>query len=501
MPHVELVDLITQFRMTVYEHFPYLAPYVYSLTPVERVGLGTMAVDKHGRMYYDPAWCETLSIEQGGYVVLHEAMHLILRHCHRAPKIVGDHPTGQESYDLNVAMDVVVWEMLEAIKDKCPEGGVTFDKAKEKWPQIERNMTIEMLYSIISESRRKPEPPPIKGDDFGQPSDDPPPPGSEPEKENDEGDDQSDVGTPSKQEGSDKDGDGKAESDGGDQEGDGKGRGKGDQGKPEGEGSGGDDEVDDYGFDPIGDGSAADGQPRDYEEEADPNWDAFREDRLLEMVEQKMEELEEDGEWRHHMNGTVAAGIKRIIKNKLRPQPNPWDHLRATVARCAANHKGAPDYTYRRINRRQNATPDMPRLKGVQKYMPKAVVVVDTSGSMTAGCLRKAIGVIKDGLRALGEVPVITCDAAIGQDLKVRSIPDDFEFVGGGGTDMRVPLAYSEEKHSPDVTVIVTDTYTPWPDKPLKGQMIVAATQDGNVPTWATKVRIPDSPEKVTLDD
>ena len=132
--------------------------------------------------------------------------------------------------------------------------------------------------------------------------------------------------------------------------------------------------------------------------------------------------------------------------------------------------------------------------------MPKAVVVVDTSGSMTAGCLRKAVGVIKDGLKALGEVPVISCDARIGQDMTVRSIPDDFEFVGGGGTDMRIPIAHAEEKYKPDVIVLVTDTYTPWPDRATKAQMIVAATQDGDVPSWATKVRIPDDPSKETLD-
>lgn len=479
MPSVELVDLITQFRMTVYEHFPYLAPYVYSLTPVERPGLGTMAVDRQGRMYYDPAWCETLTVEQGGYVVVHEALHLILRHCHRAPKIVGDHPTPQESRDLNIAMDVVVWEMMEAIANLAPEGGVTFDKAKEKWPEIERNMTVEMLYSIINGSRNKPQPDnPIRGDDFGQPGDD------EPQESEDKGN-----------------GGREQESPEGDKKDDGKVRGQGGEGEQEGEGSG-DQDVEDDGFQPIGDGSAADGQPRDYEEEPDPNWDAFREDRLLETVEQKIEELEEDRQWRHHCQpGTLPAELKRIIKNKLRPQPNPWDQLRATVARCAANHRGAPDYTYQRRNRRQESTPDMPVLKGIKKYMPKAVVVVDTSGSMTAGCLRKAVQVIRDGLKALGEVPVITCDAAIGQVMKVRSISTDFEFVGGGGTDMRVPLAYSEEKYSPDVTVLVTDTYTPWPDKPLKGQLIVAATQDGSVPSWATKVRIPDDPSKESLDD
>jgi hypothetical protein len=49
--------------------------------------------------------------------------------------------------------------------------------------------------------------------------------------------------------------------------------------------------------------------------------------------------------------------------------------------------------------------------------------------------------------------------------------------------------------------VIVTDTATPWPDKKMKAQLIVAATQDGYVPDWAIKVRIPDDPRKDELDD
>ena len=78
-----LVDLVTQYRMMIYDHFPYIAPYIYSLTPVERPGIGTMAVDKYGRMYYDPAFCDKITLEEGGYVVCHEGWHLILRHCHR----------------------------------------------------------------------------------------------------------------------------------------------------------------------------------------------------------------------------------------------------------------------------------------------------------------------------------------------------------------------------------------------------------------------------------
>jgi predicted metal-dependent peptidase len=487
---VEMVDLISQFRMMVYSHYPYLAPYVYSLVPVERPGLGTMAVDRQGRMYFDPEWCETLTLEQGGYVVLHESLHLILRHCHRVKGIIGDNPTPQECRDLNIAFDVIVWEFMESIKEMCPEGGVTFDTAKAKWPEIERNMVAEQLYDIISGSRKQPEfdPP---GNPLGKP-----PPGEEKNEQPKDGGDQpsnEDGDTESETE----DGDGGDKSDGGDQEVSGKSRGKGGSGESEGEGSG--DEVEDDGFKLIGDGSAADNQPRDYEEEGDPTWDAFREDRLLELVEKKIEELENDREWQGG-RGTIPAGLKRLIKEKLRPQPNPWERLRATVAKCAANHRGTPDYTYSRPNRRQQACADMPRLKGTKKYSPKAVVIVDTSGSMTAGCLAKALVVIKQGLQALGQVPVVCCDARVQQDKVLTAVHSEFELVGGGGTDMRIPLAYTQEKYKPDVTVLVTDTGTPWPDRPIRGQLIVASTQDGFVPPWATNVRIPDSPNKETLD-
>ena len=436
-----MVDQITQFKMAVYQHCPYLAPYVYSLTPTERPGLGTMAVDRYGRLYFDPAFCERLSLEQGGYVVLHEAWHLVLRHCHRAKGIVGENPTPQEAHDLNIAYDIVVWEMLEAIADHAPEGGVTFDKAKAKWPEIERNMAAEALYAIIASSRR----------------------------------DQASDRMPSSDEFCNESGDGHCTDDSSRA-------------------------IDNDGFTLLGGGSAADGQPRDYEEEPDLNWDAFKEGRLLEATEEKIQQLEEDREWNGGC-GTVPSELKRLIKSQLHPQPNPWEALRSTAARIAANHRGATDWSYRRVSRRQYSDPNMHRLKGASRHSAKAVVGVDSSGSMTPECLRKAIRVIQQGLKALGKVPVVTCDAAVGQDITVTHISDDFEFMGGGGTDLRVLLEYAEKKHRPDVVVLVTDGGTPWPTEPTRHQLVIALTQECPTPSWATTVRIPQDPTKESLDD
>lgn len=476
-----LVDIITQFRMETHDVFPYLSPYVFCLDPKETPGLGTMAVDKYGRLYYDPAWCETLTHKQGAYVVLHESWHIILRHCHRAESIIGTNPTAQEKYNLNVAYDIIVWEMLESIADWAPPGGVTLPESQKRWPAIKRNMMAGDLYAIINE--KQPEQPEQPKGPVGQQAD-----------TDEQGQNQPQNQQPEESE--EPNGSGEPQPTGQDQDGDGKGRGEDNQDSPQGKGDG-EGEVNDHGFKPIGGGSAADGVDRDYEEEPDANWEAFKEDQLLAAMEAKIEELENDVEWRRS-RGSIPACLKETIKRKLRPQPNPWDSLRATVAKCAANHRGAPDYTYQRPNRRQAAMPNAPRLKGLKKYSPKAVVCIDTSGSMTTRCKVKVIQVCQQGLQAIGKFPVVCGDAQVQSDSMLTAIKDEFEFPGGGGTDMKLLIEYAEKKYKPDVIVIGTDGETDWPEK-TKAQLIIALTQDSKTPDWATTVRIPDDPAKEEL--
>jgi predicted metal-dependent peptidase len=446
-------ELVSHFRMMSHQFFPYLSPYVYQLVPVERPGIGTMAVDTTGRMYYDPDFVERITLEQGSYVVLHEAMHLILRHCHRKKDIVGDTPTQRELYLINAAYDLVIWEMLEAMAEHAPAPGpgqepITWHNMSKEYPKLRRNMLPSEIYAIMLEQEEEEE---KKG----------------------------------KEPGGEGDGDGEQDGTGGH---------PGSDGKDGNQGGGGGQKADGPGkWQMIGGGSAADGQRRDYEEDPNPNWDAFIEDQLLDQIEKTIEKHEQG-------RGTVPGEFKRVIQDKLRPAPNPWDCLRSAVAKALANHKGSPDYTYQRPNRRQHGMPDAPLLKGVKKYQPNACVIVDTSGSMSSGCLAKALVVIRQGLQALGKVPVICCDARVTKDVVLTAFKDDFELIGGGGTDMRIPIAHAEKEHKPDCIVLVTDTETPWPEHPTKAQLIVAATRDGDVPKWATKVRIPDSPEKTRLD-
>jgi predicted metal-dependent peptidase len=240
---------------------------------------------------------------------------------------------------------------------------------------------------------------------------------------------------------------------------------------------------------PVGDGSCSDGSPREYEEEPNDNWDSFIEDELLDRVEKEVENCE-----RQHVHGIghVPGCLKETISSKLRPQPNPWDKLRAACGLAAANPRGRPDFTYQRPNRRQAAMPSGLILKGQRKYSPKAVVILDSSGSMTTQCKVKCLAVVAQGLKAVGDFRVIVGDTMVRLDERFTSMPSNFEFKGGGGTCMVTLIKYAEEKYHPDLIVLGTDTGTDWPSQPTKAQLIVAATQDGYVPSWATRVRIPD---------
>jgi len=63
---------------------------------------------------------------------------------------------------------------------------------------------------------------------------------------------------------------------------------------------------------------------------------------------------------------------------------------------------------------------------------------------------------------------------------------------GGGGTDMTIVLEAADKKYKPDVIVLVTDGYTPWPAQRTRYRLVVACTTDAPVPEWAVTCRIPN---------
>jgi predicted metal-dependent peptidase len=166
--------------------------------------------------------------------------------------------------------------------------------------------------------------------------------------------------------------------------------------------------------------------------------------------------------------GLVAAGLEQEIRALEHP-PLPWD---AQLARWFDEHVRAPEArrSYARASRRQSATPEIPR-PGVlhpQEPVPRATfgVVLDTSGSMNAQLLGKALGAVASyaTARDVPAVRVVFCDA-VAYDagyLATADIAGRVTVRGRGGTVLQpgVTLLQDAADFPPDAPILViTDAY------------------------------------------
>jgi predicted metal-dependent peptidase len=193
--------------------------------------------------------------------------------------------------------------------------------------------------------------------------------------------------------------------------------------------------------------------------------------------------------------GDVAGGWVRWADEVLEPAVR-WERLLASaVRRGVADVAGRVDFTYRRPSRRAAATPEV-ILPALRQPVPKVAMVIDTSGSMSDSMLGQALAEVGGVLRSLGigrrQLSVLCCDAEVTQVQRVldaRAV----QLVGGGGTDMGAGLAAAEAlRPRPDLVVVLTDGFTPWPPAAPRGIRVVVGLLDraGHTPDWATTVVI-----------
>ena len=164
--------------------------------------------------------------------------------------------------------------------------------------------------------------------------------------------------------------------------------------------------------------------------------------------------------------GLVPAGLIEEIRALAMP-PIPWD---VELARWFEKYFPSlePKRTYARLSRRQGATPDIPRPRYVKDEHKENArtfgVVLDTSGSMSAKMIGKALGSIAS-YAAAREVPyarVVFCDARAYDAgyLAPEDIAGRVEVKGRGGTKLQPAVDLLERakdfpKNGP--VLIITD--------------------------------------------
>lgn len=192
--------------------------------------------------------------------------------------------------------------------------------------------------------------------------------------------------------------------------------------------------------------------------------------------------------------GSVAGGWLRWAEATMRPRLDWRRLLAAKVRSSAAAVAGAADYSYTRPPRRRVPHVVLPSLR---RPLPRVAVIVDTSGSVGDDLLALAWTEVHGCLRSLGVRRDLLTIYAADTDLHRLSSPPRRQVAlrGGGGTDMADAITTAlAARPAPDLLVVITDGYTPWPDRPPRRDVIVALLPaeepPDDIPAWAHVVRV-----------
>jgi len=212
--------------------------------------------------------------------------------------------------------------------------------------------------------------------------------------------------------------------------------------------------------------------------------------------------------------GTVPAGLTELADIILAPPKVPWKAVVASVIRRAlARRAGDTDTTYTRRNRRRHnvllrsttsggtATGTVSRIVYPGTYSPDPFIALvrDTSGSMSAAELNDAANEIEGIARQCGvrgrQLRVLDVDAAVHEVRNYSGADSIAEVTGRGGTDMVAGIeAALELRPRPDLVIVVSDGYTPWPVEQHRVPLVICLVGGGaewvreHTPDWATTV-------------
>jgi hypothetical protein len=133
-------------RILASRKMPYFTTALMAISPFEREGLGTFAVDKRWRMYYDPQKCLEYTVLEICAVWLHEVGHLIRSHSKRFAELEG---FNHDPRIFNCAGDAAINSDLRDSDIILPNPEKRYyAESNPEFPEWERGMTAEEMYFI-----------------------------------------------------------------------------------------------------------------------------------------------------------------------------------------------------------------------------------------------------------------------------------------------------------------------------------------------------------------
>lgn len=403
-------------RARACRQMPYFTTGIRELVPRRMDGMGTLGVTANSILMWDPEVLAQWTPSEGGAVLIHEYLHIWLRHAERHAKmvrsgVITDSPDDRKlsnsaaDYEIN---DDLVAAGLPLPKLTASDGSVSSSLVPQN-DGLPPNRTYEEYVHLLIKERSK-----KQGKGSGNQ------PGQAPNG-------QPGAGQP-----------------------------------PPGAGGG-------WGQCGSGGGNPLPQEPAPNDPDGRTPLDQkVSNDQTAEAVQQHVA---------NKGKGSVPLGIQLHADECLKPSKIPWPSLLARSAQAAVAYRpGSVDYTRTRPSRRQaayNAVMDpAPIMPSMHRPLAEVAFVADTSGSMGAS-LDKILEQGEAVLKAMSGVNVtfIACDAKVHAIKKVRSSKEMREnFKGGGGTDFRPAFAaVAKLTPKPNIIVFATDGEGDYPKEPPVG--------------------------------
>lgn len=491
---------------------PYFKAGIEQIRLVPAPGIGTVAIDKHWRLYYDVEFVRHCDAHEIVSAMRHEVHHPVLKHHERGQRLGIDRRT---QTDWNAACDAVINYLERRAGRRLPEGKGIYPE-HFKAPE---GLTEEAYYKRIAEKREEDQP--IQepwNDEDGDESDDGDEDGDtlpgpdedgddEGDEESEDGDDESDEST--EDEDGDEDGDSGAA--GGDSDGE---SGQGDEGDEDGEGDASGPGSGGGWQNPFSDGEEGEETPQPSCGTGPQEWELPEDDPetpgLPEVIREQIDDqiaadiIEQS---KQRGRGNVPGNLKAWAdehRDAKRPRPIDWRKLlRSKLAQTVNRRYGGEDLSYSRINHRMDGFSGGANLvhPGYVEAKVCPGIIIDTSGSVSDAELQRALQEVQNILSTVADgeqVLVLTADSKVQTSQRVSSA-NRVRVAGRGGTDMRKPIKAMVESRSPRVNliIVITDGETPWPAARIPGKdVFVVLTPDASeyyhreIPKWMQVVKM-----------
>lgn len=427
MPHP-----LARVRIDAAKRWPHATSAILSMVPVETPGLGTCAVDKFWRIYYDPEFLAKCQNEEAVGVILHEVSHLLLKHAGRAKTIVpANDPAAHFTW--NCATDCSINDALKRDHVKLPAGVLYPEQFK-----LPGNQAAEFYYPRLKDQLKDQ----LQQCPAGPSANDGIP------------------GTP--------------------------GRCFAPQ-APGTSGSCSDGKQRPWEHGPPPSEEDASQQAAAGQTPVPPGLLPHEQDQIVQHVAENIKQ-------RGFGKGTIWAGfVENILNPKVDPKALLMRAVRKGVERVTG---GCDEWSYRRPSRRQSQGGMLrPSGESIIPRITVIVDSSGSMGNQDLGLAVGLIAKVLSGLRLRDGVHVIVGDTAVQTATKVFD-PKKVAIVGRGGTDVGAIIrqAYDSSKPKPDVIVAVTDGETPWPRNPLPIPVVAcltrAVTHSQRPPAWIQTVVI-----------